>query len=113
MSDCGCGKNQTPNVVWEYIASQPEKRDELGTGLFLVPDPVSGVMESVVVIASELSYVECAKRGAECLAFKWIPSGYMSEATVREERQNCSSYWCNSNTYCPVGCLCDRFGFCR
>lgn len=112
---CNCSKDQTPQKVFEYLKKQDRAdRGETGLGLFLVPDPESGILENRVVYVEELTYVEVAKRGQNCVAFMWIPKGFMDAQEVRNQRErNCRHYWCGPNRdWCPIGCFCGWGNYC-
>lgn len=119
MSNCSCSKDQTPREVFEYLKqanamSTQHKEGAKGLGLFLVPDPEAGVLEEKVVTVDGLSYDECAKRGENCLAYKWIPAGFKSAADVQAERARSCGQWCGTNRdWCPGLCFCGRGNYCR
>ncbi|MGM4988198.1 hypothetical protein [Tardiphaga sp. 841_E9_N1_2] len=46
----------------------------LGTGVFAIPDPLSGEFGAKTKIyVDSISYEECVRRGLTTVAFKWIP----------------------------------------
>jgi hypothetical protein len=110
MANCTCKKNQTSSEVHDYlqnlnIGQQEAVNSESGTGLFLVPNPEAGILEVKVVLVSNISYSECSKRGENCIAYKWIPHGYMTESEVRDERLICEGF-CPPGRSCGRGCMC-------
>ena len=118
--DCSGGKNQTHKAVFNFVDKNSLNIASLGEGasgfgLFLVPDPETGIMEYKTVIVENLNYRETCKRGATCEAFMWIPRGYVglvsderhlvvdSLEALHELRQSCSDR-CG---HCPMnGCFC-------
>lgn len=58
------GHNQTRE---EWFGTDP---NELGTGVFAVPDVEGGDWKRVIV--QNLTYFECVKRGRE-VTFQWVP----------------------------------------
>lgn len=62
-------KNQTDNA---WITKHGL---EMGTGIFLIPDPEgeqdAGFIKKVFV--GDLKYSDCVQRGAQTIAFKWVP----------------------------------------
>lgn len=118
MSNCNCEKDQTPKEVFEFLKSSKATvrgvGAEVGLGLFLVPDPESGVLEEKVVSVDGISYEECAKRGDNCLAYKWFPAGYRSAAAIQSERARTCGQWCGPDRdWCPGMCFCGRGNYCR
>jgi hypothetical protein len=112
MASCTCKKNQTSSEVYDYLRNLKIEHQEAinsnpGTGLFLVPNPEAGILEVKVVLVSNISYSECSKRGENCIAYKWIPHGYMPESEVRDAR---SKLLCAG--YCPAGIVCGGFCMC-
>jgi hypothetical protein len=117
MLDCNCGKDQTPKEVFDFLKSAKGvirgKDAATGLGLFLVPDPEAGVLEEKVVLVHNLTYEECAKRGDNCIAYKWIPAAFKSAEEVLKERGSCGQ-WCGPDRdWCPWGCFCGSGNYCR
>lgn len=119
MSECNCNKDQTPKEVFEYLQnlnamSSESEEGQVGLALFLVPDPEAGVLEEKVVFVDGISYRECIKRGNNCIAFKWIPSGYMEASKVHEARASDCRQWCGPDRdWCPGLCFCGGGNYCR
>jgi hypothetical protein len=116
MCNCNCEKDQTPNEVFEYLETKSEKElkkkeNQFGTGLFLVPDPEAGTFEEKVVTVESITYKDCSNRGQNCLAFKWIPQGYMSLTEIQEARVTaCRNRRCRTSRDCQQFCICSRRG---
>lgn len=117
---CNCQSvDQMPAEVEEYLAGLDDSQRSLeanttGTGMFLVPAPEIGILEERVVLVPELSYEECAKRGTNCEAFKWIPNGFMKFDGIEAKLKKCSRYYCGPNRkWCPWFCFCGRGNYCR
>lgn len=54
--------------------------DELGVGIFALPDVESDEKDAVKVVrVHRLSYPECVRRGRHTMAFKWIPATVAAE----------------------------------
>jgi hypothetical protein len=102
---CASGKehNQTSDESLDAIA---KNQSELGTGLFLTLDPVSGGDQHQVAIEPGLSYDDCLVRGAQHHAFKWVADSDMSHAEIQNSRFGCSNFDCRDGKRCPTGCLC-------
>src|SRR4051812_42045388 len=50
------------------------KQDDLGTGVFAIPDPTSPDYGATTkVLVDKITYQECVKRGLATVAFKWVP----------------------------------------
>lgn len=66
MCDCKA-KNQTPKESMDALRTMANPDKLVGIGVFLVPDPLAGVLEYQSVIHEDpITYEECAKRG-----FNW------------------------------------------
>lgn len=118
MSDCGCSKNQTSVKSLEVLADAASKgelspsRVVTGTGLFVIPDPEVGILETKVVLKDGLTYKDCCLRGQNCLAFKWVADSIMSFADIekaRAERRPCPPSFCRAPIDCPEHCTCDLY----
>ena len=113
---CGCdtGKNHTHEDVHKYFSEQKEKldtfdhREEVGTGIFGVPDPEAGIMEVKKVLVKDLTYKETVLRGHHCLAFSFVPNGMMPFEKVKA--LSCSGSCSSSKPCVTPGCLCGGFG---
>ena len=115
---CGCNKNQTPETVFEAIATSGHKlrsEETLGLGLFIVPAPENGILEYREVLVDKLTYNECLKRGSHCEAFQWIPYGvsitdHGETFTIGslKEFNEVRPLYCNDSCRggCPMGCTC-------
>lgn len=119
MSGCNCGKDQTPNEVFDHLkslnaTSLSAKESQVGVALFLVPDPESGILEEKVVSVDGISYQECIKRGSNCIAFKWIPSSFKAATEVHAARASSCGQWCGPDRkWCPGLCFCGSGNYCR
>jgi hypothetical protein len=117
---CQCtNKDQTPEGVIKFTKDNninvfSSYND--GIGMFVIPAPEIGIMETKVILVDNLSYTECAKRGATCDSFKWIPKGYSfshgeegktfvinSVNDIRAIDDLCDNA-CTGG--CPMGCHC-------
>lgn len=77
------------------------KPEDLGTGIFLIPDVTSDDIGAVTrVVVPNLSHRECGKRGAFTPAFKWVPywvadidaiqhAGCYGDCTVLSDEPGC------------------------
>ncbi len=107
-AQCGCSKNQTPKEAFEMLKSATDKKLK-GTGLFLIPAPEKGILESKVVLVQDLTYEEAVKRGENCQALKWVPEQLKSFQALVKERAACAG-WCGPNgSWCTTGCVCDEY----
>lgn len=118
---CNCSKNQTHKEVLEYIQRNRinTRRSEdaaLGIGLFLVPAPEIGVLETRTVFVEGISCSECVKRGVNCISYQWIPKGMKTSREgkgltvntiedVKALRGFCETVICGPSG-CPMGCWC-------
>jgi hypothetical protein len=76
---------------------------DLGTGIFLVPDVISDEIGAVRrVIVPDLTHQQCERRGAFTPAFKWVPQWIASVEVI--QRTDCHGD-CTVLTDEP-GCLC-------
>ena len=108
---CSDSKNKTPK---SYLTKELVK-DAVGTGLFAVPAPQKGILEKDVVVVHDLTYLECIKRGHNCLAFKWVPASVMIGADIIKARAttDCGDISCSEDDDCPPPCLaCQDTGYC-
>jgi hypothetical protein len=129
---CQCGKNQTNPEVLKHCESKGENPEtSIGFGLFLVPAPEFGILEWKTVVVEDMSYVECAKRGANCKAFQWIRTGFVvnlstkdgkklslpvsSRADLDALRNNCAAIqpFCGPGVFCVAGCWCNYQMMCQ
>ena len=116
---CNCNNNQTPKEVYDYLKSLSKKGAKLkentnGTGLFVVPAPELGILETRIILVENLPFGECARRGSNCIAFKWIPQGYKTAVEIKKIRARCSDNWCGPNdSWCPELCFCGSGTYCR
>lgn len=79
--------------------------DELGTGLFLVPDVKSDVFGAARKIAiSDITYDEALRRGAFTMGFKWVPNKVAPFSDLLEARCGQRCVW----TCVELGCVCNR-----
>ena len=122
---CNCAvtaKDQTKEIVFDYLESKnisPSSRScsQIGFGLFLIPAPDVGVFETRTLCVENITYIETVKRGANCMAFQWIPKGMPvklksgSELTVEAKSDidilgsDCTESRCKPSG-CPMGCFC-------
>lgn len=119
---CNCNsKDQTKKEVFDYIESLKlnilaVKDAPVGFGLFLVPAPELGVLETKTISVDDLTYKDTVKRGHLCLAFQWVPAGITAKARdgaeIKIEKPqdllhilDCTSSRC-SPSGCPMGCFC-------
>ena len=130
---CDCKKNQThPEVLKQTIHSigSNDISKAVGVGMFVIPAPEKGILESKVVLVDNLSYVECAKRGENCLMFQWINHGFRWTAEnddgskkeivvsgVEDLRLFISgclkqNNGCQGLNFCPPGCWCGSLYTC-
>jgi hypothetical protein len=100
-----CGQNQTQQDSFDALTKDAR---ESGSGLFAIPAPEAGILEYKVIVVKDISYDECAKRGQNCNAFKWIAASIMSPADVEDNRKRfpCGSYTCPPPLRCPGNCIC-------
>lgn len=111
---CNCGsKDRTPDDVAQHLLSMyannmTAAKDAVGSGIFLIPDPERGILEERVVMVDNITYMETAKRGANCVAFKWIPYSLYSKDEIIQKRLSCSDHGCASG--CPGLCYCSSNG---
>ncbi|MPR06184.1 hypothetical protein [Microvirga tunisiensis] len=62
------GDNQTGDDALKEASSTTR-----GTGIFSVPDPTSqDYMAHKKVVVPDITYQECIRRGAFCIAYKWV-----------------------------------------
>jgi hypothetical protein len=114
---CNCSKkDQTPDEVIKFVKEMKidvfsEKVS--GIGMFFIPAPEIGIMETRTILVDDISYKECAKRGENCLGFKWIPKGFktshnnkeitlLSSDDIRNQLWSCDD--CRGG--CVMGCHC-------
>ena len=89
MCNCSQKQNQTHEKVLEFFANQLSTQDgydhrgHLGTGVFAVPDPESGILEQKKVYVNNITYSETVKRGMNCPAFLFVPNEMMTFQEVR------------------------------
>lgn len=117
---CSKTKDQTHKDAVSYaINNRISTSATEGFGLFLIPAPEKGTLETRTLIIEKLSYMETQKRGLYCLAYQWIPRGIkvMSEEkeltldtvenlqTFRSGRPDCWAQFCESGG-CRMGCWC-------
>ena len=97
-------KNQT---LRDHLTNQT--LNERGTGIFAVPDPERGVRGRRIVRLPNLSYKETIQRGAECIAYRWVPTSVMSFQDIQTEAlRGCVEETCWEDTDCPgASCFCD------
>lgn len=127
---CNCkGRDQTSKKAVEIIQSmlKDDKAlrigDILGSGLFLVADPKSGILEYATVVVFDLSYEECRKRGANCIAFKFLPKTFITyekvksrfeEASQETRSRDCFEFCAGAGLDCPWDCFCpDDLNYCQ
>ena len=83
------------------------KPNDLGTGVFAIPDPTSsdyGATRKVLV--DGLTYQECVKRGLSTVAFKWVPHKHGAQAPELKD-SICAIAGARCVDRCaPPGCLC-------
>lgn len=109
-SQCGCNKNQTLEDSMNVFV---KNRQALGTGMFLVPAPEKGILESKVVLVENLTYDDSVKRGENCSAVKWVAQDVLSFADLEAARVKCRDHWCGPNRdWCPTGCVCGSGNYC-
>lgn len=84
MCNCGQKLNQTHGKVIDFFSEQQSKvqgynhRYHIGTGVFGIPDPETGIMEQKKIFVKDITYDETVKRGANCLAYLFVPNELMS-----------------------------------
>jgi len=125
---CGCGgsKDQTPEDAVAVVKAAVLNRgihpqDVAGTGIFLVPAPEVGILEYRTVVVKNTNYDDVRKRGANCIAFKFLPHEFVAEAEVtamfaneRERSRRCIDFCNFAGGRCPWGCWCPPdSNFCR
>ncbi len=109
---CQSKKDQTPEASLKVLQTTKDPMTK-GTGLFLVPDPEKGILETRVVLVRDLTYPETIKRGTNCEAYKWIAQAHLTISQIEAERKRCPEIWCgNSHNLCPPSCFCSYL-FCR
>lgn len=105
---CENGKNQTSEDVFKFFErklsnkyTRTQMETILGTGVYLVPDPERGILEHKRVYAKQISYHEAVKRGANCVAFKFVPEELMSLDQIK-------AFICGQDctVRCPDPCIC-------
>lgn len=83
------GDNQTTKSALDSAIAGKK-----GSGVFAVADPRSNEPMAVQkVIVPNIEYLDCVRRGAFCLAFKWVPE-------VLSEKSTCP----NPGTPCVHDC---------
>ena len=114
---CDCKKNQTSEEVFDFLRDKKFKISDVsltGFGLFLVPAPENGILEWRTTFVERLTYSETRKRGENCAAWQWIPTGIVaahsglvldSIAAIENSRKACSDSKCKA-TGCTMGCWC-------
>lgn len=61
--------------------------DDLGTGLFLVPDVLKEELDAKQkIFVPNITYIECVKRGKHTIVFRWIPHMVMTFEELTAER---------------------------
>ena len=128
--DCNCKKNQThPDVIKHVIDKKLDVSRTEGFGIFLVPAPEKGILEVKTVVVENVSFRECVKRGANCIAHQWVPRGFEwthttsdgqshafrfdSKADIEKAQMFCSQdeHICPDSVCKLPVCMCDS-GFC-
>ena len=119
MCNCGNSKNQTPDEVADFLASNAstlQRRDGevMGFALFLVPAPERGILEWSKTLVTDISASEASKRAQHCAAYQWVPYGYTTTHPQRGdsvtfasavEAQDIKDWICNNLLRCrPGGC---------
>ena len=99
-SSCGCRHNQTHQECFQALKKTPSEK---GTGLFGVPAPDNGILEWRIIKVRDLSYRECLKRGANCVAFQWVANSVKSFDDLSKTvcTDSCPGGDCDQ-----VGCTC-------
>lgn len=106
MSACGCRKDQTEDESIKSLNKSKNAKSELGTGIFLVPAPEKGILEKKAVLVQGLTYLECSKRGENCIAFKWIADKVMTFKNIQKRRLLCGDYCGSSGRCSDRTCIC-------
>lgn len=91
-----------------------DNKEAKGIGVFLVPAPEQGILEyKVVIVEEEITYEECAKRGHNCAAFKWVIGKTVVDAKAEKNKEADCGMCRNRDTnypYCTGGgswkCMC-------
>lgn len=113
-------RNQTPDSAFEFLTTRSLKLEgdgaTTGIGTFIVAAPEQGIYEFRSVHVEGISYQECIKRGQNCEAFQWCPTGFTAKIGETEHTINtisdlkalaffCSDTGCSPRG-CPMGCVC-------
>jgi hypothetical protein len=102
----GRAAGQTRPDHLEVLASNPETP---GTGLFEVAAPDLEGGQSRLVVIKDLSFADCAERGAACMTFKWVPETVMNyDEIVASGPTLCIGGDCKNSLVCPPPCICSR-----
>ncbi|MCL5999203.1 MAG: hypothetical protein M1546_24535 [Chloroflexi bacterium] len=101
-------KNQTDPNWLEGL--QPE---QLGTGLFLLPDVFSERYAAMIVAAvPQITYPQCVLRGMFAVAYKWVPERIASFEQLQED-VDCGDTMPCAGQCRRLGCMCnDATGLC-
>jgi hypothetical protein len=84
--------------------------DELGTGIFLVPDVTKAVPRAVNKMwVQTITYTDCQIRGTLTVAFKWVPNRVAS--FIDMQSKPCVPHTC-VDTCVEPGCVC-KDGTCQ
>jgi hypothetical protein len=116
---CGGNKDQTSTEILKFVVEMVRGTrlplsSVKGTGMFLVPAPENGILETRTVIVADLTHTDARKRGENCLAFQWVPDDMMKHSEVSaffaksdDERALFCNDFCNfAGGRCPVMCWC-------
>jgi hypothetical protein len=83
------------------------KPDDLGTGVFAIPDPTSPDYGATTkILVDDITYQECVKRGHATVAFKWVPhkNGAM-DSELKDSKCAIAGARCVDRC-APPGCMC-------
>jgi len=122
--NCSCMKNQThPEVFKDLERKGQDLSTADGIGLFVVPAPEKGILQTRVVIVENISYAETRKRGYNCIAYQWVNKGLEwtytsrqgagvkivldSKAAIEKAQNSCVGKFCAGVGGCDPGCFCD------
>lgn len=117
-------KNQTHpdwHTQLRNLSLAPEQAS-LGTGIFILPNPMQSADAFQTVLVPDLSYEECIERGFNCIAFKWVPEalhafekltteygmeGTQRKPTLAQQKVVCDPFPC-TGTCIGFSCFCMR-----
>jgi hypothetical protein len=99
--------DQTPREIYsEYLSSATSLDTELGTGVFLIPDFSSDILDAKVQMVKNINYNTCRHYADHCAAFKFIPNKMTSYDDLVRMAAVCPGGACSMGSQCDAPCLC-------